>query len=132
MLFSSVVSQIYVVDIMNPRWEPKPKYLSAIMVEHMRHVDHALMEQQQSNCKFNWNHVIGPFLLHIDHISKQDHGYDTRMLEMSAACIRMMQNHHKALLVGPGLYEFTQHLAKLEPPQEYDFLHPHQSVHGLP
>jgi hypothetical protein len=40
---------------------------------------------------------------------------------MLAACIKMMQKHHKALLDGPCLYEFKQHLANLEPPQGYDY-----------
>ena len=103
------------------QWEPRPKYISPIMVDNMKHIDHGFIQQQQLKCKYNWNSLIGPIALHIDHVRKQDHGYDTRMLEILAACTKMMQNHHKALLVGPCLYEFKQHIAKVEPPQEYEF-----------
>ena len=49
------------------------------------------------------------------------------MLEMLAACIKIMQCHHKALLLGPCMDEFKRHLASLEPPQHYDYnIHNHK------
>ena len=107
--------------------EPKPRIINAIMVETMKHIDQAFIEQQKPRCRHNWNYLIGPIALHIDDVEKQDHGYDTRMLEMLAACIKMMQCHHKALLLGPCMDEFKRHLASLEPPQHYDYnIHNHQ------
>ena len=40
---------------------------------------------------------------------------------MLAACIKIMQKHHKALLDGPCMDEFKQHLANLESPEEYEY-----------
>ena len=64
-----------VADIMNSgQWEPRPKYISPIMVENMKHIDHGLIQQQKLKCKYNWTDLINPIALHIDHVSKQDDG----------------------------------------------------------